>query len=405
MTRALIVWLHRWVGLLMAAFLIVVAITGSLLVFYNELNSLLAPELFPVARGGATLDAATLANRAEAIERGARANTVYFGYDSPIAEIGMEARPGAAALDFDYIYLDRHTGEERGRLLWGAWPTTRAAIMPFVYNLHYTLFAGNVGAWILGLVALAWTIDCAVGFYLTLPEPSDRARRGFLARWKPAWLVKSSSSFYRLNFDLHRAGGLWFWALLFIFAWSSVYMNLNGLYAHAMSFLFDYQPSFYLTQVNPPPADREPMSWEKALQTGRALMAEEARKNNFNVEHEISLYIQRDKSAWEYRVRSSRDIANHNGQTSVWFDAFTGELRSLAVPTGMRAGNTITTWLYELHKANVFGLPYKIFECAFGLVIAMLSITGVYIWWRKRKARRSLERRAAPAGATAKSIS
>lgn len=34
--------------------------------------------------------------------------------------------------------------------------------------------------------------------------------------------------------------------------------------------------------------------------------------------------------------------------------------------------------------ASVLGLPYRIFVYALGLVIAMLSVTGVYIWWKKR---------------------
>ena len=66
MTRAFFVWLHRWTGLAMAGFLIVVGLTGSLLAFYGELNHLLTPELYPAARDGAALDAATLARRAEA---------------------------------------------------------------------------------------------------------------------------------------------------------------------------------------------------------------------------------------------------------------------------------------------------------------------------------------------------
>ena len=36
----------------------------------------------------------------------------------------------------------------------------------------------------------------------------------------------------------------------------------------------------------------------------------------------------------------------------------------------------------------MFGLPYRILVCALGLVVAMLSGTGVYIWWKKRKARK-----------------
>ena len=41
-----------------------------------------------------------------------------------------------------------------------------------------------------------------------------------------------------------------------------------------------------------------------------------------------------------------------------------------------------------LHMANVFGLPYRIFVCALGILITMLSVTGVYIWWKKRRAQK-----------------
>jgi uncharacterized iron-regulated membrane protein len=35
----------------------------------------------------------------------------------------------------------------------------------------------------------------------------------------------------------------------------------------------------------------------------------------------------------------------------------------------------------------VFGLPWRVFVCVLGLVIGTLSVTGVWIWWTKRKAR------------------
>jgi uncharacterized iron-regulated membrane protein len=86
-------------------------------------------------------------------------------------------------------------------------------------------------------------------------------------------------------------------------------------------------------------------------------------------------------------VRSGRDIQDRRGNTEVLFDADTGEMRLLLLPTGQYAGNTVTSWLYALHEANV-GMPYRIFVCVLGLVIVMLSATGVYIWWKKRRARK-----------------
>ncbi len=40
--------------------------------------------------------------------------------------------------------------------------------MPFIWQLHLSLALGEWGAWVLG-IALVWTLDCLIGFYLTLP--------------------------------------------------------------------------------------------------------------------------------------------------------------------------------------------------------------------------------------------
>lgn len=394
MMRAFFVWLHRWVGLITAGFLIVAGSTGGLLAFYGELNRLLASEIYAAGSGGADgRDAATLATTAEALVPEARVNNVYLGYEAPVAEIGVESKPGQPGLDFDFIYLDRRTGKELGRLLWGAFPTSRAAVMPFVYQLHATLVAGETGARVMGLVALAWTLDCFVGFYLTLPAFGERARKGFWARWKPAWEIRLSGAFHRINLDLHRASGLWLWPLLLIIAWSGVYLNLNGVYTRVTSLLFDYQPSFAAMEMEAPHDDRAPMSWRAAGARARELMAEQGRVSDFVVAREVALNFYHDKGVFEYRVHSSRDIGVKSGLTAIWFDAVTGNLMSVSLPTGAHIGNTITTWLVELHKANLFGVPYKIVLGAAGLAVAMLCGTGVVIWWKKREARRERLRR------------
>lgn len=409
--RASLVWLHRWCGLTMAGFLVVVGLTGSLLAFLAEMNHWLAPNLHPDPHAGIELDPATLVRRAEALVPQARANTIYLGEEG-VARLGMEARDANAPLDFTTLVLDRVSGVELGRIKWGGVPTTLAAIMPFVYSLHYELAMGGAGAWILGFIALIWTIDCFVAFYLTLPLRSQNNARSYVARWKPAWLVKLRGSFYRINFDLHRAGGLWLWLMLVVFAWSGVSFNLNGIYTHATKLVFDYEQPIWARAVDvDSPKDKRPLGFEEAQDIGARLMQEQARVHGFSAERLVALYLLREKGLYEYRVRSSRDIGDKAGQTSIIFDAYSGELRSVSLPTGERAGNTLTTWLVELHTANLFGLPYRIFVCALGLLIAMLSVTGVYIWWKKRKARTAparvisfqpLKRTARPAEARAK---
>ena len=394
MTRALFVWLHRWTGLAMAGFLIIVGLTGSLLAFWGELNHWLTPDLYPGERAGIEIDAAMLARRAEAIAPQAQTSTVYLGYPGSVM-VGMAARRGAPPLDFEYLHLDPIDGHELGRVSWHGLPRRKNDIMPFVYGLHMYLAMSGIGDWILGAVALTWTIDCFVGFYLTLPAGGERSRKSFFARWKLSWLVKLKSSFYRVNFDLHRAAGLWLWAILLIYAWSSVLFTLPNFYTRATQLVLDFDTPVWAQEGTPKSDARAPMEWEAARATGERLMIEAARRHGFAIERPLALYHLRDKGLYEYRVRSSRDIGDKAGATSILFDSRSGELKTLSLPTGQRSGATLTTWLVELHMANLFGLPYRIFVCAMGLVIAMLSVTGVYIWWKKRAARLAHVRRTA----------
>ncbi|WP_292985723.1 PepSY domain-containing protein [Nitrosomonas sp.] len=66
--RSFWVWLHRWAGLSIAGFLMVVSLTGSILAFYEELEQIINPYWYPVHARDTALDAATLAERVEARE-------------------------------------------------------------------------------------------------------------------------------------------------------------------------------------------------------------------------------------------------------------------------------------------------------------------------------------------------
>ncbi len=422
MTRSFWVWLHRWAGLIMAGFLLVVGVTGSLLAFMPEMNQLLAPDIHPGPHAGKELGLGALAKRAEAIAPEARAKAVSYERTGS-ARVTMEPRPlplvpdysqvyfdpiageeyavakktePPPALGYDYLYLDPVAGKELGRLDKEPPLTTGAGIMPFVLQLHYKLAMGEWGGWILGIVALVWTLDCFVGGYLTLPASTGKTnKKSYLERWKPSWLVKLRGSFYRVNFDLHRAFGLWMFAVLLLFAWSSVYFNMKQIYTPAMQSVFDYEPGESMMAMGKKGGGgkssrggvKAAMDWEKAQSVGEKLMLEQALANNFTVDRPIRLAYQGPQGVYAYAVHSSRDVGDASGKTTVNFDASTGEFRSLRAPTGEHAGNTITTWLVEMHMANIFGLPFRIFVCVLGLGIGMLCVTGVYIWWKKRAAR------------------
>jgi uncharacterized iron-regulated membrane protein len=409
-------WLlvHRYGGLFMALFLVVIGLTGSIIVFNPELYAWFDPPPVVARRAAPMLDADTLRERALALVPGGEitALTLSLKRDEPFtAYVTPRSEPGAgtpADTTTDILMLDPYSGAmlRRERYSDAIWPITRKNIMPLVNRLHYQLaIPGTFGSYLFGIVALLWTLDCFVGAYLTFPmrmragarpdRPTlELARRGWWQRWKPAWLVKWRASAYRINFDLHRAGGLWVWLMLLVLAWTGVGFNLNEqVYVPVMRAAIGMRDAYGDLPTLSTPRAEPGLSWRQAHLMGRQLMARQATRLGFQVQREGALQYIAEKGVFLYLVRSDRDLGREDAATYVLMDGTSGAFKGLSVPTGQSAGATINSWLFALHMAQVWGLPFRLFVVAMGLVIAMLSITGVYIWLKKRRAARWSRRR------------
>ncbi|AHC45632.1 MULTISPECIES: PepSY-associated TM helix domain-containing protein [Pseudomonadota] len=390
--------LHRWFGLAGAAFLVLVGLTGSVLAFYEELDAWVNPQFLAPARPDqAPLDLAALAARAQRLAPEAQVVEATWRNQGRQAEIRVRPWPDGMPPDlaFDSILLDPWTGEELGRRTWGDIRQGRVNLLPFIYRLHYELAVGQPGLMLLGLVALGWTLDCFIGLLLTLPMPAPRTSphkhaKGFWSRWAPAWQIRHPASGTRRLFDLHRAFSLWCWAVLLVFAWSSVSFNLPSVYEPVMRALSGYQApaAVAISHMETNTGLSAPASWPQALARARALMAEQATRQGFAVDREVMLRFLPDDAIWLYRTRSERDVLERRGATDLYFNAVTGDLVKLRLPTGSQAGETVTHWLYALHVADVWGWPWRFAVAALGIIVVMLSVTGCIIWMRKRGARR-----------------
>jgi uncharacterized iron-regulated membrane protein len=406
MARQVFVFIHRWLGLAMTIFLIIVGLTGSVIAFREELDVWLNPELLTVAKRDAPLlDPVTLREKASALYPDERFDLVRL-HMSPDRAVGFWRMSGMNADDHimastEQFYLDPYTGEKLGeRPLWSGPTLERKNLMSFLYRLHFSLAApwswqiggDNVGGYVLGVTALVWTIDCFIAFYLTFPlrlrsaGDVSRPAKSWWSRWKPAWLIKTNAGFYRLHFDIHRAFGLWTWAMLFVFAWSSVHFNLNQVYAPTMRMLFGTSEPSAVAPLRAKKSETPALGWREAHAQGVRLLQAEAERRGLKVEEEVLLSLSREAGVYTLIARLSGDL-NRRGGSSVSFDADTGALTRVRIDSDLRSVDAITNWLIQLHTAAVFGLPMQIFVCAMGFVITALSATGVYIWWKKRQAR------------------
>ena len=222
MVRQIFVFIHRWAGLLMTVFLVIVGLTGSVLAFREELDIWLNPELLTVAKRDAPLlDGFTLREKAAAFYPDERFDDVplHVALDRSVRFSHMPGmKPDDNMMEkMSEFYLDPYTGEKLGeRPIWSSPTLERKNIMSFLYRLHFSLATPwswrevgghSIGAFILGVVALVWTIDCFIAFYLTFPlrlrsrDNVFRPEKSWWTRWKPAWLIKLKAGAYRVNFD------------------------------------------------------------------------------------------------------------------------------------------------------------------------------------------------------------
>lgn len=389
---------HRYVGLLMAVFLLVAGVTGTVLVFYEELDAAVSPELLrtPTPPPGAEpLDPFVLHEKV----RG------QLPEGQELESLILDVEPGKASSTWIEVeegtwrqfFVDPFTGAVLGSRSWGDLSEGSKNLMPFLYRLHYSLALGDVGIVLFGVVALLWTIDCFVGAYLTLPgrtlpsrqgERAGRSPAAWLRRWVPAWLVRTNKLF-SFVFTWHRASGLWVWALLLVFAWSGVGLNLQSVYQPVMGALFGMKEGVHEGLPELPEPYPEPgLTLREAYAQGRRLMALEADRRGFDVKRELRLLHAADHGVFVYSVESSLDISTKYPRTELYFDDQDGHLVGFEAATGISAGNTLSSWLINLHLAAVGGLWYRILVSVLGLGVAALTVTGVWIWWRKRAQRR-----------------
>lgn len=395
--------IHRWAGLFIALFLIIAGLTGALISWDHEIDEWLNQDLFEVSSRGEYRPPLALAATIEEAYPQAHVSFVPLGFEvGHAAAFGVEPRIDPAtgkrySIDYNQVFIDPVSGEIRGVREWGAVSLSRENLMPFLYKLHYSLHVPEMwgtdrwGVWFMGIVAMVWLVDCFVGFYLTLPRRqrlrATSSGASWWQCWQPAWRVRWRSGGYKLNFDLHRAGALWVWGVLFILAFTSFSLNL-------------YREVFYpvmsqLSQVTPGPFEtRTPTSPDQPI---ASVMSYAGIINQARSEAVTRGWPEPAGSVFHsgefgvYGVSFFFPGGDHGsggmGVKTLYLDSQDGHLIGDKVPWQGTAADVFVQLQFPLHSGRILGLPGRILMSVMGLMVAMLSITGIIIWLRKRRAR------------------
>ncbi len=405
--RATFTVIHRWAGLFIAVFLFIAGLTGAVISWDHELDEWLNPHLFDAKATGTPLSPHELARRVESADPKIQVAYYPLSYEeghntSLFVEPRVDPKTGELySVDYNQVFMDPVSGEVAGKRFWGAISLDTENILPFLYKLHYSMHIPDFwgidrwGYWFMGIVGIVWMFDCFVGFYLTLPRRGTQAavgpdaedmRKTWWERWKPAWKIKRGASTYRLNLDLHRAFGLWLWAMLFILAFTSISMNLNNeVVRPILSKLSSLTPDAFDDRA-PAPLNQpiEPkLSFPQAIDVASA----EARRRGWD-EPAGAAYYGRLHGLYSISFFQPGDEHGSSGMVKMLFlDAMNGSLQGGRVPWEGTAADIFMQLQFPLHSGRIAGIPGRAFLSFMGLVVALLSATGIYIWFKKRAGR------------------
>jgi uncharacterized iron-regulated membrane protein len=198
---------HQWIGLAIGLYVVVLSITGSVLVYRNELDRYFATPRAPLRPGQTPLTAEAIKASAERQYPGWTVTHVTEGrYEGrgrrrpdPTASVTLE-RGG----DRKDRLFDPYTGADLGD------STTRGQFfLLWLVRVHDELLLDRPdGPWWNGLLSLVFTLLVLTGAVVWWPGVS-RWRRSLGVRWSAGWR--------RITWDLHSALG--FWLLPFMLMW------------------------------------------------------------------------------------------------------------------------------------------------------------------------------------------
>lgn len=360
---ALLTTLHRWVGLALAAVLLVVSVSGVLLLarapYYRWRHPSFAA---PLSQADAAARPLVLARIAETF--GSQVRTI------KVPQPGMRVFQVWLA-DGSEAFVDAQSATVIDR--WR--PTDRLPAL--LFDLHAHLMAGHRGEIVNGLVAVLGVAFLVLGGLLVWwpRRATMRVRAVWPRSWAPGPLLRS-----------HAATGVITALPLLLFLLTGAGLALAEIVLPALSRALDAGPA----PAAPPhvSADgRARVPWQVVLTSIDGAFAAQA-PGSSSAQHLVFIAPPPSASApIVARVRLPGEW-HPNGRSTVAVDPYTGQVLQAVDARTLGLGTRLGHLLYPLHAARIGGAaswPLVALAIAATIGLCVLSLSGLVTWWQRRQ--------------------
>lgn len=353
--RRAIFQIHLWAGILVSLYVVIIALTGSILVFEDELTSTNLPPHLSSFDPAHTASIPTVMHAFHHAYPGAHVTEINTPWRTiPVYQLHAASERGA---EFNLIADPVTASFHAQPYTWLNW----------IHDLHIYLLLGSAhGEQVNGVGAAILLLLSLTGLLLWWQG---------LRKWTRALRISLRLSWRRINFDVHHAIGIWTLCIVVWWSISGVYFGFYKHFTSAVNAISQLQGMAPPALPSPLPSGTQRASLEAVLDAaqtasphGRLFDLSDPSLTGPIVYAQMDLRAPADFS---HRDIVAIDTVNARVLT-VWHY---GQNHS--------AGDWFMWAMHPLHFGTLWGIPFKIAWCLLGLSLAILSMTGLIMYWNR----------------------
>jgi uncharacterized iron-regulated membrane protein len=357
---------HFWAGLVSAPVLIVVALTGAVYTFKDEIEDCQQADsrfFEPVGEQKPLSEQIAAVKAAHPDWKPTRVTLPANPRKSTLVQV---ERPDAEKGTLSAVFVNPYSA---GVIAEG---DVRSPFFSGVLKLHRSLFAGTFGRVVVELTT-SWTLVLLVsGLFLWWPGRWNRV-------WG-VWLPRLRSRPYVVLRDLHTVGGLFLTPVIALIAFTGLFFTVVWLWS--FNGLSNGAGSFPRRLTTAPPS-QAPSTGASPVSIDVAVAAAQER---FPHQTLVITLPKNPIDAFAFTARNGRGQAVDG---SVAVDQYTGAVLSDKRAEHLSAVEQARLYVLPIHMGTIGGTTTKVLAMVACLVLAGLGVSGVWMWLARRPAGRT----------------
>ncbi|MRJ09932.1 PepSY domain-containing protein [Ornithobacterium rhinotracheale] len=355
---------HLWAGLIGGVFIFILCLTGSVLVFRDDLTKVLNPSVFKIQASG---EKQSIEQLIQNIESKTHKKVVSFELTNQNTEA--------------YTFMLKDKKQQKGRpesiyvnpydaqILGNGKDLVGSGFFMFNFKLHrWLLLPMEAGRPVMGVATLLFVLGLMTGMVVWFPKNLKHYKRGFKIKWKANWK--------RINHDFHSSFGLYLLVFLFVMGVTGLCWSF-GWWKDASSFVLGAEIFNREKTEIKVPTQGENLTLNQMVEKAKQQLLYEydvLRFSDFNQE-EKAIAVNAYKNG--FAAISLPD--------TYYFSNKTGKVLEQELIKDLAFNEFLAKSVHDLHMGKLYGTLNKIIFLLFSLIGALLPITGFLIWWNKGK--------------------